>query len=625
MGSKNSGPLFLVLTLGFALCSAGVGTRGEPQVDQEYSKKEYRIPMRDGVELFTAVYSPSNNSAGLPIMLLRTPYGIHPYGEDRFPTRLGPSQRFIGEGFIFVYQDVRGRYMSEGQFVNMNPHDPDKSDRTDVDESTDTFDTIDWLVENIENHNGRVGMWGISYPAFYAAVGMIDAHPALRAVSPQAPIADWFFDDFHHHGAFFLPHAFDFLAIFGPPRPGPTKDKNPRFEYGTRDGYQFYRDMSPLSTVNERYLKGEVAFWDDLVAHPNYDDFWKQRNILPHLRNVAPAVMTVGGWFDAEDLYGPLQTYRSIETQNPEIFNILVMGPWSHGAWAREDGAKLGDIEFGSDTAQFFREDIELPFFRHFLKDEDTGSLPEAYVFETGENQWRSFPFWPPQERLERILYLGENGTLSFGQTHSVAEAWDEYVSDPNKPVPFSESRSTKMTKEYMVADQRFAARRPDVLVYQTDVLGDDLTLAGPLTAELWVSTSGTDSDFAVKLIDVFPRNRSDPQGTSISEQMIGYQMMVRSEVIRGRFRNSYERPEPFVPDRPTKIVLALQDVLHTFEAGHRVMIQIQSTWFPLVDRNPQRYLDNMFEAEGDDYARATQRVYRSTTHQSQIRLGVLE
>ena len=616
---------FLVLALLLGTFLVWAGESDLPEAPRErYTKSEFYIPMRDGVRLFTSVYSPKEPEGTYPIMLLRTPYGVHPYGENRFPSRLGPSDLFAGEDFIFAYQDVRGRYLSEGQFVNMRPHRAQKETPLDVDESTDTYDTIDWLLENVPNHNGRVGIWGISYPGFYAAVGMIDAHPALRAVSPQAPIADWFFDDFHHHGAFFLPHAFDFLAIFGPPRPQPTTEKNPRYNYPTKDGYQFYLDLGPLNEVNQRYLGGQVSFWDDLVNHPNYDDFWKSRNILPHLRNVAPAVMTVGGWFDAEDLYGPLQTYRAVEAANPASFNILVMGPWSHGGWARGKGDSLGDISFGSETAVFFRENIELPFFKYFLKGEGSFGLPEAYMFETGADRWRTFATWPPAEATQRTLYLHEGQRLSFEPSDAVSEQWDEYVSDPAKPVPFTEAISVKMTREYMVDDQRFASRRPDVLTYETEVLQEDLTLAGPVRAQLWVSTSGTDSDFIIKLIDVFPGDAEDFETTSPRRHMSGYQMLVRSEVIRGRFRNSYEQPTPFVPDQPTLVTLELQDVLHTFRPGHRVMIQIQSTWFPLVDRNPQQFIENVFEAGPGDYVKATQRVHRSMTHPSVIRLQSL-
>ena len=453
---------------------------------------------------------------------------------------------------------------------------------------------------------------------------MIDAHPAIQAVSPQAPIADWWFDDFHHHGALFLPHSFNFFATFGLPRPQPTTEWGPRFDYGTPDGYQFFLDLGPLGNADERYFKGQVAFWTEVAQHPNRDDFWQSRDIVPHLNSVAPAVMTVGGWFDAEDLYGPLAIYRSIEERNPETFNILVMGPWRHGGWARTDGEGLGNVTFGSPTSVFYRENIELPFFEFYLKGKGSVDLPEAYVFETGVNRWQTFEEWPPAEVQERSLYLHGGGTLSFTQPSTAAVAWDEYVSDPAKPVPFTQDVATGMTREYMTDDQRFAAGRPDVLAFQTEVLDEDVTLAGPVVADLWVSTSGTASDWIVKLIDVLPPDTPDHDGLPRGVHVGGYQMMVRSEVIRGRFRNSAEFPEPFVPDQPTHVVLPLQDVLHTFQRGHRIMVQIQSTWFPLVDRNPQKYVDNIFEAGEDDFIRATQRVYRSQNLPSHLRVGVL-
>lgn len=592
-----------------------------------YTKREVQIPMRDGVKLFTAIYEPIDRSQPYPIMLFRTPYSVRPYGADQFPTALGPSERFARERFIFVYQDVRGRYMSEGEFVNMTPHVPAKQSPTDIDESADTSDTIEWLMHNVGNHNGRVGQWGISYPGFYSAAGMIDAHPALKAVSPQAPIADWYFDDFFHHGAFFLPHNFNFMASFGRPRPQPTTEGWQRFDHGTPDGYQFFMDLGPLKNADEKYFKGDVAFWTETTQHPNYDEFWQRRNILPHLHNVAPAVMTVGGWYDAEDLYGPLNIYRSIEAKNPGIFNILVMGPWVHGGWARTDGDAVGNARFGEKTSLFYREHIELPFFNYHLKDRGELNLPEAYVFETGANRWRTFDQWPPAPPLadERFLYLRERGGLAFvpPSDHDAA-AFDQYTSDPAKPVPFTEEIAIGMTKNYMTDDQRFAARRPDVLVYQTPPLDEDVTLVGPIIAELWVSTSGTDSDWIVKVIDVFPPDAKDPEGLPPGRRMGGYQMMVRSEVIRGRFRNSYEHPEPFVPDEPTFVRLPLQDVLHTFLKGHRIMVQVQSTWFPLVDRNPQKYVDNIFFANEEDFIRATQRVYRGGERQSRLRVSVL-
>ncbi len=621
----------------FTLTGAGTGcvapqpTRGDERDGQQasfiranYAKQEHLVLMRDGVKLFTTVYTPKDTSKEYPILLLRTPYSVRPYGGDAYRRSLGPSSVLARDGYIFVYQDVRGKHMSEGRFVNMRPHIERKSGPQDIDESTDTHDTIEWLLANIPNHNGRAGMWGISYPGFYVAAGMIDAHPALQAVSPQAPIADWFFDDFHHHGAFFLPHTFNFFASFGRPRSGPGMERWKRFDHGTPDGYQFFLDLGPLRNANEQYLHEEISFWNEIVAHPNYDAFWQARNILPHLNNVPPAVMTVGGWFDAEDLYGPLKIYRSVEELNPEAFNILVMGPWRHGGWARSDGDKLGHIHFESKASVFYRHHIERAFFNHFLKGDAEKSLPEAYVFETGANRWRTFDDWPPDSLERASLYLREGGALSFAPPDSDTDAFDEYISDPDHPVPFSETISTGMPTAYMTDDQRFASRRPDVLAYQSDVLEQDITLAGPIIADLWCSTSGGDADWVVKLIDVFPNDAETPAETPARMRMGGYQMLVRGEIIRGRFRNSYEHPEPFIPGETTRVEFELQDVLHTFQSGHRIMVQIQSSWFPLVDRNPQKYVDNIFLAAEDDFIKATQRVYRSKSYPSQLRVGIL-
>jgi putative CocE/NonD family hydrolase len=580
--------------------------------------------MRDGVKLFTAVYVPNDKSETYPFILFRTPYAVSPYGANAYRTPLGPNMRFAREGYIFVFQDVRGRFMSEGDFVNMTPHVADKKSTSDIDESTDTYDTIEWLLANIENHNGRVGQWGISYPGFYTAAGMIDSHPALKAVSPQAPIADWFWDDFHHHGALFLPHAFNFLAVFGPARPGLTTQWPPRFDHGTPDGYQFFLDLGPLENANRLHLKNEIDFWNKITEHPNYDEFWQARNLLPHLKNIKCAVMTVGGWFDAEDLYGPLHIYREAEKFNPGIFNMLVMGPWSHGGWNRTKGDSLGNVKFGFETSKYFQENIEFPFFQHYLKGEGEIDLPEAFVFETGANRWRRFDHWPPENTEERSLYVHGDERLTFTPPTDASAAYDEYVSDPDKPVPFTSDISNGMTKAYMTDDQRPFARRPDVVVYQTDVLEKDLTLVGPILANLWVSTSGSASDWIVKLIDVFPDDTPTSASASGDYEMGGYQMMVRSDVIRGRFRNSYEKPEPFEPNEVTLVDLPLQDVLHTFKRGHRIMVQIQSTWFPLVDRNPQNYVPNIYKAGEEDFIEATQRIYRSKDHPTHLKVGIL-
>jgi putative CocE/NonD family hydrolase len=596
----------------------------EAFVRRYYTKREVSIPMRDGVKLFTAIYEPKDTTRDYPIMLFRTPYTVRPYGPDEFRSSLGPSMLFAEEGFIFVYQDVRGKYMSEGDFVNMTPHVADKRGNADIDESTDTYDTIQWILGAVPNHNGRVGQWGISYPGFYTAAGMIDAHPALVASSPQAPIADWWYDDFHHHGAFFLPHAFNFLASFGQPRPEPTTQGAPRFDHGTPDGYQFFLDMGPLRNANEKYLKGEVAFWNDLVAHPNYDEFWQARNILPHLHDVSPAVLTVGGWFDAEDLYGPLKIYASVEEKNPDVDNRIVMGPWPHGGWSRGTGSQLGNIHFGEDISGWYQRNVEFPFFMHHLKNAPAPELPEALMYETGANQWRRFDQWPPARVQKRDLYFREGGGLTFNPPSSAPPAYDQYISDPAKPVPFTEQISTGMTRPYMTDDQRFAARRPDVLVYQTEPLTEAVTLAGSMLADLWVSTSGTDSDWVVKLIDVYPPDAEDYPDMQDHLRLGGYQMMVRSEVFRGRFKESYENPTPFVPNEPTNVQFELQDVLHTFRPGHRIMVQVQSTWFPLVDRNPQTFVENIFLADEDDFQAATQRLYRSANRPSRLRIGVL-
>ncbi len=592
-------------------------------VREHFVKQEQHIPMRDGVRLFTSIYLPKDTVHKHPILITRTPYSVGPYGLERYRNNLGPSALFVKEGYIFVYQDVRGRFMSEGEFDNMRPHIDRKTAKTDIDESSDTFDTIDWLLKNIPNHNGNVGLWGISYPGFYSSAGMIDAHPALKAVSPQAPIADWFFDDFHHHGALFLPHAFNFMAGFGRARPKPTSEWGGRFQHGTPDGYQFFLDLGPLKNADSRYFHGDIAFWNEMMKHPNYDEFWQSRNLLPHLKQVAPAVMTVGGWYDAEDLYGTFKTYQAIEKQNPGIFNVLVVGPWRHGGWGRTGGERLGNIEFGSATSTFYRDYIELPFFEYYLKGKGEHGLPEAYVFETGDNRWRKFDHWPPANAEPRPLHLRANGTLAF-EAAAENEGQDEYISDPHKPVPYTEAVSIGMTTEYMTDDQRFAARRPDVLVYQTSALPKDVTLAGPLLADLWVSTSGTDSDWIVKLIDVFPPDAPDHKDLPAGRHMGNYERMVRSEVLRGRFRNSYAKPEPFTPNEPAEIKLELQDVLHTFQRGHRIMVQIQSTWFPLADRNPQKYVDNIYFADDKDFIKATQRVYHSRQYPSRLQVGVL-
>ena len=586
-----------------------------------YTKYEHRIPMRDGVKLFTSVYVPNDTSTEHPILMVRTPYSVGPYGADRYKTRLGPTEALEDDNYIFVFQDARGCYMSEGEFLNMRPH----ASADGINEATDTYDTIDWLLENIEGHNGKVGQWGVSYPGFYTSAGVIDSHPALEAVSPQAPISDWFWDDMHHHGAFVLPLTFRFFSTFGQKREGPTTERAERdFEFGTPDGSQFYMDMGPLSNANEKYLEGEIDFWNKITEHPNYDEFWQARNILPHLKNISSAVMVVGGWFDTEDLYGPLKTYRSIEEKNPGIHNTIVMGPWSHGAWVRSPGRELGDADFGFRTSDFYNQQVVYPYFDHFLNGGPAPDLPEAMMFETGANRWRRFDAWPPAARRAKSLYFREDGGLSFETPTAVDDTADSYDSDPDKPVPYTMEIGSGWTRGYMAEDQRFAARRPDVLVYQTEVLEDDLTLAGPIQANLWVSTTGTASDWVVKVIDVYPGEIPGYDRDSGEPNRGGQQTLVRAEVFRGRFRNSYETPEPFVPGEVTEVSFELQDVLHTFKRGHRLMVQVQSSWFPFIDRNPQSWVPNIFEATEDDFIEVTNTIHRSPEHPSHIEIGVL-
>jgi len=615
------GPL-VVLSLFILLSPAAVG-QAQHYIKANYTKFEFRIPMRDGVKLFTAVYVPKDESRPYPILLTRTTYGVAPYGADSYHDDIGPSPLFSREGYIFAYQDVRGKFQSEGEFVNVRPHRPVKGDPSEIDESTDAYDTIDWLVKNIPNNNGKVGQWGISYPGFFTSMGMIDAHPALKASSPQAPVADWFAgDDWRHNGAFFLAHAFNYWTWFGRPRPELIKKyQREGYDYAKTDGYDFFLAMGPISNANARYFKDDVPFWNEMMSHSNYDDFWKARNIRPHLRNIKPAVLNVGGWYDAENLFGALQTYKTVETENPKSTNLLVMGPWLHGGWARGDGASLGPIAFGSNTSDHYREQIEFPFFQYYLKGKGSPDLPEAQVFETGTNRWRSFDAWPPRAAKPRSLYLGPEGRVTFAPPEaSAAPAYDEYISDPSKPVGFTEQISGRMPGDYMIQDQRFASRRPDVLTYSTGVLEEDLTLVGPIQAKLFVSTSGTDSDWIVKLVDVFP---DDQPGEAIGgAPLASFQCLVRGEVMRGRFRNGLSNPEPFTPDQPTTVAFALPDVAHTFRSGHKLMIQIQSTWFPLVDRNPQKFVD-INAAKDDDFQKATQRVFRSQEMPS--RLEVLE
>jgi len=614
--------LFAVL----ALFSPAVFGQGEEYVKAHYTKYEYLITMRDGVRLFTSVYVPKNKSEKYPIMLDRTPYSVAPYGEDNMRGSLGPSEKFAKDGFIFAFQDVRGRWMSEGEFVNMRPQRAVHEGSKDIDESTDTYDTVDWLVKNVPNNNGRVGIWGISYPGFYTAAGIIGAHPAVKAASPQAPIADWFVgDDFHHNGALYLPHAYRFFEGFGKPRPGPEKPPSGGRGGGAGDlpdAYTFFLNAGTLADLNEKYLKYGIPFWNEMMQHGTYDEFWQSRDLLRHLVDIKPAVMTVGGWFDAEDLFGALNTYKTIEKTSPGAYNTLVMGPWCHGCWARSEGESLGHVKFGSKTGIFYRDEIEFPFFAHFLKDKPDPKLPEAFIFETGTNEWHREDAWPPKDAAEKTLYFQPGGKLSFDPTKETGAAFDEYISDPNKPVPYIAGQAPGMTREHMTDDQRFASTRTDVLVYTTGELESDVRIAGPLKPRLFVSTTGTDSDWVVKLIDVYPEDYPSPSPNPTGVRMAGYQQLVRGEGFRGKFRNSFEKAEAFTPGKVEKVEYVMPDIAHTFRRGHRIMVQVQSSWFPLMDRNPQKFED-IYAAKAGDFQKATQRVYRSAAQPSGVIVSV--
>ncbi|XLS31007.1 CocE/NonD family hydrolase [Flavobacteriaceae bacterium M23B6Z8] len=583
------------------------------EVKDHYDKKEVTIKMRDGIHLHTTIYSPKDTSKEYPILLQRTPYSCRPYGEENFRSKIGPNETMMKEGNIIVYQDVRGRWNSEGVYDNMRAYIPNKK-RKQVDEASDTYDTIDWLVKNVAGNNGKVGVWGISYPGFYATYSLLDAHPALKAVSPQACIGDFFFDDFHHNGAYLLSY-WRATAVFGYEKTEPVKEAWYSFpDLGTKDQYQFFLDVGPLSNL-DTYYKEDNVFWQQLKEHPNYDEFWQSRGIIQHLENIKPATMIVGGWFDAEDLYGPLETYENIEKRSKN-YNTLVMGPWSHGDWARtKERQAIGNVYFGDDISKFYQNEIETNFFNHFLKgagDQNSG-LPEAYVFDTGRNEWQTFDTWPPENTEAKVYSLQQNQRM--GEIATREFSFQEFISDPKKPVPYSEDIKMVFTpRKYMTDDQRFAARRPDVLVFETDVLEKDVTLVGDIMAKLKVATTGTDADWVVKLIDVFPPDAPDYEETQEYLKMSNYHMMVRSEVMRGRFRNSFSEPEPFKPGEITDVNVKLQDVFHTFKKGHKIQIQIQSTWFPLIDLNPQNYVDNIFKAKEEDFTKQTHRVYNTST-----------
>jgi hypothetical protein len=605
----------------------GVSAQGTDYLRMNYEKKEVRIPMRDGVTLFTAIYSPRDISVKYPILFVKTPYGLKNYGPDNYPESIGPSEYLAREKFIIVYQEARGTFLSEGIEDQMAPHLPSKPDPASIDHSSDTYDAVDWLIKNT-NTNGKVGIWGISYRGFYASSGIIDAHPAIVCSSPQAPIADWFAgDDLHHNGAFALMGSFLFFEIVGIGRDSLTTAWPVLNRYPNTDAYNFFLNCGKTSELAKKYYSGHNSFWDSIIAHPNYDDYWQKRNILPHLKNIRPAVMVTGGLFDHENLYGSLKTYEHIKNKSANETR-LVLGPWIHGGWSRTTGDSLGFVKFGSATSDLYQQKIELPFFNYHLKQKgNLENLTMANIFFTGQNSWEEYSVWPPDETQVQTLYLNDNFSLTEGIPKHSGPVYDDYISDPRHPVPYTQvfhSSRLFYNKEYMSEDQRFASSRPDVLTYETGVLTDTLTLAGPLVASIFAASTGSDFDLIVKLIDVYPSTTNTAfAGTAVTD-MAGFQQLVRAEIMRAKYRNSLSDPEPIIPGNVEKISLELNDIAHSFLPGHKVMIQIQSSWFPLYDRNPHVFTD-IYQADEKDYQKAGIQIYRSEKYPSSIRFHVLQ
>jgi putative CocE/NonD family hydrolase len=594
-------------------------------VVQNFNKIERMVTMRDGIRLFTSIYIPKDQGEKYPILMERTPYSCAPYGENKFPTRrIGPNPSLMREKYIFVYQDVRGRFKSEGQFDEMTPAKDQKRSPSQTDESSDTYDSIDWLLKNIPGNNGKVGIYGISYPGFYASAALADAHPALKAVSPQAPVTDEFIgDDAYHNGAFFLIDNFDFTNYFQGTRVDSGSNYTSAFKVSHNDAYQFFLNLGPLKNTNgPRFFNNKAKIWNEYLEHQSYDAYWQARNIRPHLKNIKPAVLVVGGWFDAEDLFGTLRTYEAIEKQNPQNNNKIVMGPWTHGAWSRPEWTHFGTDLFGENINKFYQDEIETKFFNFYLKDKGQDNLSEATVYETGTNKWKSYSQWPPANAAMTKYYLRENALLTT-EPGALPNSFDEYLSDPSRPVPYIDGISEGRRNEYMIEDQRFAAERPDVLVYQSGTLEEDLTITGRLRADIFMSSTGTDADLVVKLIDVFPETEIEPGHSRQGDAISGLERMVRAEVFRCKFRNDYDKPRPLKPGEPTEVAFSLNEIAHTFKKGHRLMVQIQSSWFPLVDRNPQQFV-NISECKESDFRKADIRIYHDKEHLSSILLPVL-
>lgn len=624
--------LLLVAFGSFFLC-ASAQNEDSVWVREHYNKMEQMITMRDGKKLFTALYIPKDSSQKHPILFTRTPYSCAPYGLDNFSARLYKTYwiNYLKEGYIIAIQDVRGRWMSEGEFVDVRPFNPNKKN-AEFDEASDTYDAIEWMINNVPGNNKRVGVFGISYPGFYSTMAALSGHPALKAVSPQAPVTEWFIgDDFHHNGAFMLMDAFSFYSGFGKPRPQPTTVGSPGFDPPSMDNYDFYLRTGPIKNFT-KLMGDSIAFWKDLMSHPDYDNWWKARNPRNFVTNIKPAMLVVGGLYDAEDCFGAWNLYKAIEEKSKNTDNRLVMGPWVHGGWSSNENSYIGNVRFGGNTSEYYQRNIEIPFFNFYLKLRGTvHGIAEANIFFSGENEWKKLNQWPPQNVEYKNMYLSENNKLLMDgiTVNNKPTGFSEYISDPAHPVPYTEDVHLGRTAEYMTDDQRFAGRRPDVLTFSTGTLSHDITLGGPLVADLAVSLSSTDADFVVKLIDVFPDEfRYDEKefgkGNGKDYPTGGYQMLVRGEIMRGKYRNSYEKPEAFVPGKITQVKYALPDVAHTFKKGHQLMIQIQSSWFPLADRNPQKFID-IYHCSETDFQKATIKIYHDGVNASKIILPVLK
>ena len=621
--------LFIFFSISYGCFSQVID---ESYLKNNYNKKECTITMRDGIKLFTTIYSPKNNKEKSPILMTRSPYSCAPYGQD-FSPRLWTTywKNYIRENYILVVQDVRGRWMSEGEYMDVRPYHANKKTKKDIDEASDTYDAIDWLVKNVPNNNGNVGVFGISYPGFYSTMAALSNHPALKAVSPQAPVTEWFLgDDFHHNGAFMVMDAFGFYSGFGKPRPKPTTVGRGGFDFPTADKYKFFLETGSLKDLT-KLLGDSIKFWNEIMDHPNYDEFWKARDARRGCNKIQAAMMVVGGNFDAEDCYGAWNLYKAIETQCKNTTNKIVMGPWSHGGWGRGEGSNLGNVRFGAKTSEYYQQNIEIPFFNYYLKQKGKADgVAEANIFFSGSNEWKTFTQWPPKETENKPAYLNAKNKLAF-IAPSGDNLFSKYTSDPSKPVPYTEADNAlpHRTKEYMTDDQRFAARRPDVLVYETEILNEDLTLAGVVTADLKVSISTTDADFIVKIIDVFPDKFSYDSLYCCGEEgntylMDNYQMLVRGEIMRGKFRNSFEAPEAFKPGVISTVKFDLPDVAHTFKKGHKLMVQIQSSWFPLADRNPQQFVD-IYHCDEKDFISSDIKIFHDKQNASNIVLPILK